>query len=303
MELDRALGLLADRQHGVVSHAQLLELGFGRDAISWRRRRRTLRAIHRGVYGVGHLALSADAQRLAAVLACGRDALLSHRSAAELWDLTRPAEPPELHVTALARKCRSRPGIEVHRALDFEDGDRTVVRGIPVTTPARTLVDLAGRAASRELERALDEAITLGLLEPADVEAALERYPRRRGTAALRALLADRERPTSLTRSHSEERFLALVRRARLPTPRQNARIDRYTVDFYWPEHRLVVEIDGYRYHSTRSAFERDRAKDLVLRQLGLGVLRFSARQVEREAEACLAATAAALARQERGAA
>ena len=184
--------------------------------IETRRRSGYLRALHRGVYAVGHVALAAFGSELAAVLACSPNAWLSHHAAARLWGVIEASTVPE--VTVVGRNCGSKEGIVVHRAATLPAIDRTRREGIPVTSVARTLVDLAPSLSPRQLERAFDEGRVRSVISPAAVKDALARYPRCRGAVALTSLL-DEERATTITRADSEERMLALIRRAGLPAP------------------------------------------------------------------------------------
>jgi very-short-patch-repair endonuclease len=286
---------LADRQHGIVTQRQLLDAGLSAQAIARRRRRRALRPLYRGVYAVGHLGLTPAGQRLAAVLACGPRAVLSHTSAAAAWAM-RPEDGGPFHVTVVGRDCRPRTGIRIHRVAELAEVDIRVREGIRITSPGRTVFDLASVLPAREVERALDEGRVKRLLTPNTLAGVIERYPRRRGVRALQPLV-DPRRPSTETRSDTEERFLALIRRAGLPAPELNARVGRYSIDAYWRERGVAVELDGYGYHSTRFAFERDHAKDLFLRTRGIDAVRFTRGQVIREPEVVLVAVAGALAR------
>ncbi len=297
MDADAVLAVLADRQWGLVTHDQLLAAGLSRKQIAHLRRRRLLRALHRGVYALGHRALTRQAHDLAAVLACGPGALLSHHSAAVAWGMLPATDEPR-HVTVVGRPCRSKPGLTVHRVTALAPGDLTRRDGIPVTSPARALIDMAATVGPRELERAFDEGRVQRLLTPATLEAALSRYPHRRGATRLHALL-DPRRGSTRSRSNLEERFLTLLRRARLPLPEMNVQLGPFNVDFLWRAHRLVVELDSYRYHQTRSAFERDREKDLFLRARQLDVLRLTDGQLQDAPERALVRVAAELARRE----
>jgi very-short-patch-repair endonuclease len=296
--LDVEIGRIADRQRGLVTREQLLQIGLSAKEIHGRCRRGSLRVLHRGVYAVGHVALPPYARELAAVLTCGPQAFLSHDAAAALWGMQQTTSD-EIDVTVVGRNPGTRAGVRIHRVTRLDRGDRSVRDGIPLTSPGRTLVDLAGVLTARQLERAFDEGRSKGVISPKALAAALERYPRRRGAALLTKLAGAKARTSKTTHTESppEETFLAAVRRARLPPPETNVRIGRYSVDFYWRVQGVVVEIDGYRFHSTRSAFERDRAKDQELRRRGLIVLRYSRRQVEEEFEAVLVEVATTLAR------
>jgi very-short-patch-repair endonuclease len=290
---DSMIGTLATRQYGVVSRGQLLAARIGPGAIATRLKRHQLHPLHRGVYAVGHRALVPLAREMAAILACGPGAVLSHYSAAWLWDLLELAS--ELIDVTVARSNRRRHGLRVHRSRSLAADDVRVLQGIPVTAPARTLLDLAETATARELERAFDEALTQRLTSRAALVAVFERARGHRGTGRLRDLLTRCEEPT-LTRSEAEERFLALVREADLPAPKVNARVGAFMVDFLWRERKLVVEIDGYRFHSSRTAFERDRRRDAELNAAGFRVVRITWRQLMDEPVAVVARLAQALA-------
>jgi very-short-patch-repair endonuclease len=276
---DRRVADLAAEQAGNVSVAQLRACGLSADAIKHRVRTGRLHRRHRGVYAVGHLAAPPFAREWAAVLACPA-AVLSHGTAAVLWGLLEADEAAPVHVT-LPGGRHHRDGIRVHRAR-LEPGDVRHRHGLPLTSPARTILDLAPQVT----ERLLADALARRLVRPGDL----------RKSARLRGLLDPGPR---LTRSEAERRLLAIVERARLPRPRTNARVAGFELDAFWPHARLAVEVDGYAFHGSRTAFERDRRRDLALHAAGVRVLRVSWRQLG-EPEALSAALAAALARVER---
>ena len=213
-----------------------------------------------------------------------------------LWGLREPQPDAPVEVTVVGRNPGHRVGVIVHRTATIPAAERTVRDGIPTTSPARTVIDLAPLLSPRELERAFDEARVQGLLSPAALRGALSRHRGCRGTR-IRCELARDARRATLTRSELEERFLALVRRARLPAPEVNARIGAWSVDFFWRAQRVAVELDGYAFHTTRGAFERDREKDHALRARQIELLRFTWSQLNREAEVTLVRCATALAR------
>jgi hypothetical protein len=218
----RAIAKLAARQRGLVTRAQLLEIGLTRHAIdNWVRSRR-LHALYRGVYLVGHPEPIAGARELGAILACGAGAVVSHRSASGLWRLL-PDPGGDVDVTLAGRHCGPKRGIRVHRLAALDRRDVRKLGGIPVTSPARTILDLAGVVSPRDLERALAEAQARRLVRRADLLSLLARRSGRPGAAALRRLI-EGDAP-ALTQSEAEERFLALIRAAELPTPEVNARI------------------------------------------------------------------------------
>jgi len=285
---DRALGALAERQHGVIARRQLQDLGLGRRAIGHRLERGRLLAVHRGVYAVGHRSLSRRGRWMAAVLAAGPGAVLSHRSAADLWGILQSARP-RIDVTRAGRR-HGGLGIELFHCARLREDEVTKHEGIPVTTVSRTLLDLAAVLPPQRLERALREAEVRRLGDPSSLGALLERHPRRRGTAALRAILASGRLGDGVTRSELEERFLAVLDAHALPRPQINAYVRTrgrlLECDCVWWVERLAVELDGHAAHSPRTAFERDRARDRALSAAGWRVLRITWRQLHREAEA-----------------
>jgi predicted transcriptional regulator of viral defense system len=281
---EQRIAALARRQHGVVTKAQLRELGLADRTIERRVSAGRLHRLHRGVFAVGHPLLAVEGHWMAAVLACGRGALLSHRSAAALWGL-RPDNRGRIDVTSPTNAGRRRPGIDLHRARSLGRHDQSQQRGIPCTSVARTLLDLADALDRRQLERACNQAEVLQLLRVHELEAALARRGRR--AALLGQVLEARTR--DVTRSVLEERFLALCRAAGLPPPRCNVWIPQpasaaVEVDFLWPAQRLIVETDGRAFHATRQAFERDRRRDQRLMLAGYRVVRFTWAQLERDA-------------------
>ena len=253
---DSAVARLAAGQLGLITAAQLRAAGVDADATARRVRAGRLHRLHRGVYAVGHPRVSLEARCLAAALACGRRAVVSHASAAYLWGLL-PSLPVTIDVTVPGHGGRgTRRGIRAHSSSLLDRGQVTTRGLIPLTRPARTLRDLK-RTAEREVHlRAARRAIDLRLIEPG-------------GSTA-----------EELTRSELERRFLALCRRHRLRAPEVNARVGSYEVDFLWRDWAVVAETDGFRFHGDRESFEADRARDAALQSLGFRVLRFTYRQV-----------------------
>jgi very-short-patch-repair endonuclease len=271
---------LAAGQHGVVTRAQLFELGLSSQAVDHRLRRGRLHRVHRGVYAVGRPELTRHGVLIAAVLSCGPGAVLSHEHAGEVIGIRKRRAGP-IEVTVPAGAMRSRPGVRVHRQR-LSDHDVTHRHGIPVTSLVRTLVDLAQRLTAGELEAAVNEADKLDLVDPERLRAALPNRGGQRGVAALRELL-DRQTLT-LTDSELERRFLRIVRCAGLPLPGTQRRVNSVRVDFFWPELGLVVETDGLRYHRTPAQQARDRLRDQTHSASGLTPLRFTHAQVVYEA-------------------
>jgi very-short-patch-repair endonuclease len=267
------LAAFAGRQYGVVARRQLLGVGVPDSTIdSWLQRRR-LFPLHRAVYAVGHEAVEQRGRELAAVLAVGDDALLGHQPAGARWRM-RPPWQGVIHV--VSPRLVKVEGVAVHRARSIDPRDRTIHQGIPITTPARTLLDLAEVLPERQLEDALAEAAIRELAT--DLEDVIARSSGRRGASVLTALLRD----VAPTRSVLEREFLRLLADHDLPRPLVNARVNGYEVDAHWPAARLIVELDGFRVHGTRRAFERDRERDAELLAAGWRVIRITFRQLRR---------------------
>jgi very-short-patch-repair endonuclease len=283
-KVDGPIAALAGRQHGVVSLRQLRELGFGDTGIEGRLRRGTLLSLHRGVYAAGHRPVTIEARWMAGVLACGPEAVLSHRSAAQLWRLQPRSDGP-VEVTRPGR-FRPRAGIRAQRSA-LPDDEVEKVDGIPVTGVSRTIFDLAGVVTRRRLVQAMNEAAVLGLTDRLSLPDLLDRYPRRRGSAVLRAILEEEAALNGVTKSELEERFLALLEAHGLPRPRLNASVSvaaRFlTVDCLWEDERLIVELDGRAAHATAEAFEVDRERDRLLVGGGWRVVRLTWRQLRDE--------------------
>jgi very-short-patch-repair endonuclease len=294
---DVLIAEVAARQHGVVTIAQLRACGLDRGGIEQRMAARRLQPLWRGVYSFGHRELTIEGRLIAAVLACGPGAVLSHRSAAAYWELLSMWEGP-VDVTVATKAGRvQRPGIRLHLARCLDTREVTVRNGIQITTPARTLVDLNAAVSDRLLERAYEQAQIRRLIAPGALEQALERAVGRK-TRALRRLIALERRASTVTRSELEERFLALVRRAGLPEPEVNQRVAGYEVDFLWRRQRRVIEVDGHAYHSTRQATTRDRRKDDDLETAGFRVTRFTADQILHDPDDTAARATRAIGRQ-----
>ncbi len=213
------------------------------------------------------------------MLSCGPGALLSHRSAAALWEL-RPDAGGAVDVTVVGAGRRPRRSVRPHRTRWLDPDERTARDGIPVTSVARTLLDVAATRAPQEFERAYEEADRRGRLSVAAVERLLERSPGHHGAGRLAALVGEERAGVAFTRSELEARFLALCRDSGLPRPLVNVRVAGHEVDAFWPRSGLVAELDGYAYHRTRRSFERDRAKDAALQRAGCRVVRFTYRMV-----------------------
>ncbi len=279
----------------MVTRAQLLGLGVGVGAIAHRIRTGRLRIAHRAIYLVGHDAVPPLARELAAVLACGKGAVLSHASAAQVWGLIPAgAAAGEVEVTVVGRKPYPRPGIRTHRTAVLDPRDRRLRGPLPLTAPARTIVDIAASLAGAELEQAVAQARRRRLAGEAEIRAAAARAGRRHGAAALARLLDGDT--IAYTRSVAERRTLSLIRKAALPEPLSNAPLAGFQVDFLWPAERVVLEVDGYGFHADRAAFENDRRRDAKLVALGYRVMRITWRQLCDQPTATVARLATILA-------
>lgn len=272
---DRLVQALAAAQHGVVARRQLAAVGVTEGMVKARVGSGHLLRLQRGIYAVGHRRLRREGWWLAAVLAGGEQAVLSHRDAAALHG-NRPSNGAAVDVTIAAARPDP-PGIRFHRAGRLAPVDVVVRDAIPVTSVGRTLVDLAAVVSVEHLAKALSEAERLGLLDLRALVAARERMRGRRGAghARLAAALAEhRTLGATLTRSELEARFRELVRAAGLPVSRANAVVEGIEVDALWSRERVVVELDGFAFHHSRRAFQRDREQAARLQSRGYAVLR-----------------------------
>jgi very-short-patch-repair endonuclease len=263
---------IAAGQYGLLTRAQLLAAGVGSRGITRMLSDGRLVRLHRGVYALGRDALRPEAYWLAAVLACGHGAVLSHQSAGALWGL-RPSAATSVSVSVGSTNGRAqRRGIGLHRCRRLRDDEVTEHRGIPVTTVARTLLDLADVLSRQSLKRTIDEAEYLRLLDLTSLKAVVDNNPGRRG-ATLMSLITT---PPQLTKSRLERAFLALVERHGLPRPQVNFDIEGYVADFVWPDHKLIVETDGAAAHDRPGAFHRDRLRDRRLLRAGYRTIRLT---------------------------
>ena len=276
---DHQIAAIADRQHGVVAHAQLLALGLSASAIGRRVDAGRLHRRHRGVYTVGHRRTGIEGVWWAAVLAYAPDGVLSHASAGAAWAITRSSA---LHVTVVRTGRTRRRGLVLHHRRSVPPDELTSLDGLPITTPARTLLDLAASGLNRtRLELAVDRAEKRRLVDFADLRMLLARYPGRPGTPSLNAVLASYSGPLD-TRSELEDLLLELCDAHGLPRPSVNTVIEGEVRDFCWPSRRLVVEGDSYAWHSSPSALDVDRERDVGLTLAGWRTLRFTHAQVTR---------------------
>ena len=282
---DIDLADVATFQDGIIGHAQLVGLGFTRREIQRRLEAARLHRIHCGVYAVGHRALSLQGRWRAAVLACGPDALLSHRDSAQLRGLIRSGRS-RIEVTVPSDRSRRVAGVQVYVSRRLVPQDRSVCDGIACTSVALTLLNIAAVDSRRRLERTCDEAEVQRFFDLTAIEELLGRSRGCRGADRLRSVLDEHAMGTTLTRSELEELMLALCREAAVAPPIVNEHViggsgHGYSVDFLWPEQRLIVETDGLAFHSSRSAIERDRRRDADLVRVGYRVLRVTWSQIE----------------------
>jgi very-short-patch-repair endonuclease len=281
----------AANHNGLLTRKQLLDAGLTRNFIDGRVRCGLLRRAHTGVYQFGPVSPSYARER-AALLACN-GGVIGRRSAAALWQVLpaqRAIDPVDV-VLCAQRHRGVRPGIRVHRCIPADD-EITTVDGVPVTTLARTLLDI-GTMSVRDLERALGVGERMQMDLRDQLAILLARYPKRRGTRTLRTLRLDG--PATFTRSQAEETLVELVRSAGLPMPEMNVMLHGFEVDCLWRDARLVVEVDGYAFHGSHRAFVRDRRRDSVIIAAGMRVLRLTWRQLTSERDRTLAQLAQAL--------
>lgn len=292
-DIDALILRLARVQHGIVARWQLVPAGVPRTLLDERVKRRRLERVARSVYRIPGLE-GPRADLVATVLAFGAHAVASHETAGSLHGLLE--QPAAKMVVSTSRGHPDRHEHVVLHRVRLAADERTTCDGVPVTSIPRTLLDLAAVLPDRRLEQTLARALQLEGAAVDELHKLLARYPRRAGTPRLRALL-NTDEPPVMTRSEAEERFLTLVRTARLPAPRVNVRLHGYEVDFCWSAHGVVVEIDGLAFHSTRTAQQRDRHRDSTLAAAGIRVLRFTWQDLTTRPEATLVKVALALGR------
>jgi predicted transcriptional regulator of viral defense system len=282
--LDVRLARTADAQHGVVSLTQLRALGLSDSAARKRAAAGRLHRVHRGVYAVGRARLDSRGRRMAAVLTCGPGAMLSTRTAADATGFLRSASA-RIEVTVPGHGTMRRPGIVIHRSARLRPKDFTKVDGIPCTTVARTLLDLAAVVSPSELARAIEGAERLRLLDVRVIDEALRRAPTRAAARLRTALAKYAGAPPPPTRKELERRAFQLFAEAGLPRPDVNVLVHTregpFEVDFCWPDRRLIVEADSFEFHRTRKAFENDRRRDQLLVESGWTPVRITWRQVD----------------------
>jgi very-short-patch-repair endonuclease len=285
---DERIAAVAGRQRGRLSRKQLLAAGVGPGSIKSMLGTGRLHRRHAGVYAVGHTGPVELGDETAALLACGDDAVLSHWTALAIWKLL-PLRPPDtVHVTLVAGRSRTQPGITVHKTSRLARQDVRMRSDLRLTSPARTLLDLAPELTNRQLERALDEALATEIVRRQQVADTVARMPGRAGASRLKALL-DPGRPRTRTWNDGEERLLILLREANVPDAEANYRWNEFTFDLYWPTYRVAVELDGFPYHSTRSALARDRRKEAACEAASIDLIRVGYEQLETKPVAVVA--------------
>jgi very-short-patch-repair endonuclease len=282
--VERAIARIAARQDNVITGDQLTAAGLGRGAIAHRVKAHTMQRLHVSVYLLGAAPPTPMARARAAALACGPDAVVSHRSAACLFGLL-PETTGDIDVTIPGRNQAPRSGIRRHRVKSLPRHHVTNVNGIKVTSIARTICDLAATESPHATEQAFQEALYREIVTDKALQAVLDREPRRRGAPVIRALL---ENP-SLTRSERERRLLKLIEQAGLPKPLTNVPLNGYKADVFWPQYNLILEFDGWHAHGHRHAFESNRKRDQIMLTKGLRTLRVTDRQLTTEPIALVA--------------
>jgi very-short-patch-repair endonuclease len=291
---DERIAAVAGRQRGRVSRRQLRAVGISDRSIHHRVTKGILVREQRGVYAAGHSAPLPLAAETAALLACGDHAVLSHHSAAWLWKIVPDADGV-IDITIRGRDGSRPKRVRVHRTEILNGGLVRIVEGVPVTSPARTLIDIAPELDGEAFWWAVNEALVQKLVTHRELEAAVARARGRRGASILAALLESQREP-AITRSRAERRFLWLIHSAQLPRPQANVRVHGYSVDAYWPDLGVVVEVQSHKFHSGRAAFERDARKAARLTAAGLTVVYVTWRQMDEEPYAVVARVAQVLA-------
>jgi Transcriptional regulator, AbiEi antitoxin/Protein of unknown function (DUF559) len=279
--IDKLIAAMAAKQWGYVTRRQLLAIGLGPGAIEYRVRTGGLIPVHTGVYAVGHVPIGPIPGAFAAVLACGKNAALSHGSAATLWGFNKYWDMP-LEVT-VGSSHRRRNGITIHRSRTLTWRDMTKQLGVPVTTPARTVLDITPRLTDRRLTRVINDGRRAGHVHLAALGDVLDRNPNHPGTKRLRLLVA--HAPRNPTRSPLEDDFLAFARRFGLPEPVTNSSLFGYEIDVLYPAEKVIVELDGYEFHRDRATFRRDLKRDAIMLAKDYLTVRITDDRMEHDAE------------------
>ena len=275
--IEHRIADLATAQHGPITRAQLLELGLHGSAIDRRVVTGRLHTLYDGVYVPGHRALGRHGRAMAAVLACGPGAVLSHGSAAHLYGMLHvDRSAVDVSVRSRSDRHRAAPGIELHRPRTLLEDETTVVDAIPITTAARTLLDVAEVVSRRRLERACDEAERARLIDWQHVRALIEIHPHKLGAKRLRRLMAEYAIGEDTSKSELERLLREFCDRHRLAAPSMNVSLLGLEIDFCWPDHGVIVETDGWEVHGARLRFEADRRRDAALVVAGWRVVRIT---------------------------
>jgi hypothetical protein len=274
--VEAAIALIAGRQHGYITRAQLLAVGLGMGAIKYRVETGRLIPVYAGVYAVGYVRRTPEARACAAVLACGEKAMLSHRSAASLWGFDKHWDEP---FEVIAPSIRRREGIKVHRCRTLARRDITRQLGIRVTSPARTVLDNATRFTGKRLSRFVNDALRTPYLHVPDLADVLNRNPGHPGTRRVRPYVR------APTNSPLEDDFLEFAERFGLPTPVTNTHLLGFEIDVFYPRERVIVEIDGAGFHMDRDSFERDRRRDVIMLEADIVTVRITDERMNHEAE------------------
>jgi very-short-patch-repair endonuclease len=294
---DEAAARIASGRRTIISTPELAACGLGKDAIAHRVKSRCLHPVFHGVYSFGCGELPPLALEQAALIACGRGAFLSGRSAAFYWGM-RTTAPAAVEVSVVGRYCASRDGITVHRIKAIDQREIRNRDGLWVSSPERAVLEIAA-VAPAELSRVIEDGLAARKINRKELEAVLARNRPCRGAARLADILGD-SIATTMTRSQRERAFLKLIRDSGLPLPETNAKLGPFEPDFLWRRERLVVEIDGYNFHSGPASFSRDHEKDLFFKGLDLDVMRFTGDHVLHQPAMVLATVAQELARRSR---
>jgi very-short-patch-repair endonuclease len=289
---DASIAAIAGSQDNVISREQLRALGVGRGVIARHLERGRWQRLHRNVYLIGPAPPTLRAAARAAALTCGEGSVISHRTAAALYGLMPPRG--DVHVTVPGRNPGYRQRVQIHRVTTLSFIDVVIRHGLTLTSPARTICDVAGTEPLSDAERALNEARVQRLVTTRALEAVIERTPTLKGSSVIRQLLRANDE-SGYTRSEAERRMRRLAQAAGLDQPLVNVPLLGFVVDFLWPDQRLVVEVDGYRFHGHRQRFESDRRRDQRLVAAGYRVIRVTWVQVRDQPLAVIASIAQAL--------
>jgi very-short-patch-repair endonuclease len=271
---DVAAARIAAGQRTLLTGRELAECGLSEDAVRYRLNSGRLHVVFRGVYSMGCGVLPPLALEQAALLALGERTFLSHRSAALVWGM-RNTPPEEVEVSVLGRCCATRKGLRVHRIKAIDRRELRREQDLWVSTPARAALEVAAVGTRDELVDVIDQGLALRRFTPGELKSVLERNRPCRGAARLSEVIAD-DTAMAISRSRAEKALLRLIRDARLPLPETNVKFGRFEADFVWREQRVIVELDSPTFHTGPGVFQRDREKDLVFRDAGFDVLRFT---------------------------